>query len=149
MYLKKVTGINTKMFKKIIFCWLLESHWRKEQDPDLLYSLRIQGSGSVFNPQHKKNNFFSLALSSAEHGGDKHCLFIKQGYKHENYSPFMAEWSILSGMIHYIFSGPVDWGPDTGGEEGAGGKFQQPGKQLEQWDRKLLSFRSVEKVFFI
>jgi hypothetical protein len=60
MYLKKVTGINTKMFKKIIFCWLLESHWRKEQDPDLLYSLRIQGSGSVFNPQHKKNNFFPL-----------------------------------------------------------------------------------------
>ncbi len=28
----------------LVFCWFLESHWRIEQDPDPLSSVRIQGS---------------------------------------------------------------------------------------------------------
>jgi hypothetical protein len=32
MYLQKVITKKTK--KKIIFCWRLEGHWRKQQNPD-------------------------------------------------------------------------------------------------------------------
>jgi hypothetical protein len=56
MYLQKVK--SKKLFKLIIFCWRLEGHQRKEQDPDLDPG-QYQ---NVMNPEHWKFlQFFSWA----------------------------------------------------------------------------------------
>ncbi len=99
MYLLKVIGINTKTFKKIIFVGFLIAHWRKEQDPDSLHSLRIRGSGSVSKCHGSgtlqvriRINTFLIRNTNRKNfsplvcpGGDKHWLFSKQGYKNKNY----------------------------------------------------------------
>jgi hypothetical protein len=49
MYLQK--GISIKLSeKKIIYCWHLESHWRKEKDSQSKVRIRGSGSASGFVP---------------------------------------------------------------------------------------------------